>query len=82
MAPVGVAGETGRRCFPAQIAIDALIIHVKPPGKILRKLVGNACHNYSGSLRLPMPRSATANPFSKTLEERCPSALTRPLRMD
>jgi hypothetical protein len=47
MVPVGVAGEIEGRCFPAQIAVDALIIYVEPPGNVLRELVGNVCHNCS-----------------------------------
>jgi hypothetical protein len=53
-----VRGEVTGRCFTAQIAIDALIIHVKPPGNVLRKLVCEVCHNRLGSLcsELPMMR--------------------------
>jgi hypothetical protein len=45
MVPVGGAGEIGRCGFTAQIAVNALIIHVESPGNVLRKLACNLCHN-------------------------------------
>jgi len=42
---VVVALEIGRRCFAAQIAIDALFIDIGFPRHIFRVFVGNVRHN-------------------------------------
>jgi hypothetical protein len=45
MPPIVIAGKIRRCRLATEIAVDALIVHVKPPCRVLRVFIYDVCHS-------------------------------------